>query len=143
MKTAERTDHSGNTEGSYAPSSSGSESRDNPITIRAEANSSSGWRAVRCCRGFSAGFWRCCPASWHIESVSHRAPPPQSAGFQQPFPGHFPRSSIRGITTIIVVADSNYGMARILSSQPGSLDNTFTGNFFRSEASKIGAANPA
>jgi len=44
--------------------------------------------------------------------------------------------------TIIVVADSNYGMARILSSQPGSLDQYLHREFLQGpEASKIGAAN--
>jgi len=44
--------------------------------------------------------------------------------------------------TIIVVADSNYGMARILSSQPGSLDQYLRREFLQGpEASKIGAAN--
>jgi hypothetical protein len=44
--------------------------------------------------------------------------------------------------TIVVVADSNYGMARILSSQPGSLDQYLHRDFLQGpEASKIGAAN--
>jgi hypothetical protein len=44
--------------------------------------------------------------------------------------------------TIIVVADSNYGMARILSNQPGSLDQYLHREFLQGpEASKIGAAN--
>jgi hypothetical protein len=44
--------------------------------------------------------------------------------------------------TIIVLADSNYGMARILSSQPGSLDQYLHREFLQGpEASKIGAAN--
>jgi len=44
--------------------------------------------------------------------------------------------------TIIVVADGNYGMARILSSQPGSLDEYLHREFLQGpEASKIGAAN--
>jgi len=44
--------------------------------------------------------------------------------------------------TIIVTADSNYGMARILSSQPGSLDQYLHREFLQGpEASKIGAAN--
>jgi hypothetical protein len=44
--------------------------------------------------------------------------------------------------TIIVVADSNYGMARILASQPGSLDQYLHREFLQGpEASKIGAAN--
>jgi hypothetical protein len=44
--------------------------------------------------------------------------------------------------TIIVVADSNYGMARILSGQPGSLDQYLHREFLQGpEASKIGAAN--
>jgi hypothetical protein len=44
--------------------------------------------------------------------------------------------------TMIVVADSNYGMARILSSQPGSLDQYLRREFLQGpEASKIGAAN--
>lgn len=44
--------------------------------------------------------------------------------------------------TIIVVADSNYGMARILSSQPGSLEQYLHREFLQGpEASKIGAAN--
>jgi len=44
--------------------------------------------------------------------------------------------------TIIVVADSNYGMARILASQPGSLDQYLRRDFLRSTtASKIGEAD--
>jgi len=44
--------------------------------------------------------------------------------------------------TIVVVADSNYGMARILSSQAGSLDQYLHREFLQGpEASKIGAAN--
>jgi hypothetical protein len=44
--------------------------------------------------------------------------------------------------TIIVVADSNYGMARILSSKPGSLDQYLHREFLQGpEANKIGAAN--
>jgi len=44
--------------------------------------------------------------------------------------------------TIMVVADSNYGMARILASQPGSLDQYLHREFLQGpEASKIGAAN--
>jgi len=44
--------------------------------------------------------------------------------------------------TIIVLADSNYGMARILSSQPGSLDQYLHREFLQGpEANKIGAAN--
>jgi hypothetical protein len=44
--------------------------------------------------------------------------------------------------TIIVVADSNYGMSRILASQPGSLDQYFRREFLRgAELSKIGGAN--
>jgi hypothetical protein len=44
--------------------------------------------------------------------------------------------------TIIVVADSNYGMARILASQAGSLDQYLHREFLQGpEASKIGAAN--
>src|SRR5258708_39088262 len=34
--------------------------------------------------------------------------------------------------TIIVVADSNYGMSRILASQPGSLDQYLRRDFLRS-----------
>src|SRR5229473_4974523 len=44
--------------------------------------------------------------------------------------------------TIIVVADSNYGMTRILASQPGSLDQYLRRDFLRSPtASKIGEAD--
>jgi hypothetical protein len=44
--------------------------------------------------------------------------------------------------TIIVVADSNYGMSRILASQPGSLDQYLRRDFMRSTtASKIGEAD--
>jgi hypothetical protein len=44
--------------------------------------------------------------------------------------------------TIIVVADSNYGMSRILASQPGSLDQYLRRDFVRSTTvSKIGEAD--
>ncbi len=44
--------------------------------------------------------------------------------------------------TIIVVADSNYGMARILASQTGSLDQYLRREFLRSlEVAKVGAAD--
>jgi hypothetical protein len=44
--------------------------------------------------------------------------------------------------TIIVVADSNYGMGRILSSQPGSLDQYLHRGFLRGpEVNKISEAN--
>jgi hypothetical protein len=44
--------------------------------------------------------------------------------------------------TIIVVADSNYGMSRILTSQPGSLDQYLRRDFLRSPTvSKIGKAD--
>jgi len=44
--------------------------------------------------------------------------------------------------TIIVVADSNYGMSRILTSQPGSLDQYLRRDFLRSPTvSKIGEAD--
>ena len=44
--------------------------------------------------------------------------------------------------TIIVVADSNYGMSRILTSQPGSLDQYLRRDFLRSPTvSRIGEAD--
>jgi hypothetical protein len=44
--------------------------------------------------------------------------------------------------TIIVVADSNYGMSRILTSQPGSLDQYLRRDFVRNTtASKLGEAD--
>jgi hypothetical protein len=44
--------------------------------------------------------------------------------------------------TVIVVADSNYGMSRILASQPGSLDQYLRRDFLRrTTASKIGEAD--
>jgi len=44
--------------------------------------------------------------------------------------------------TIIVVADSNYGMSRILASQPGSLDQYLRREFLQgAEMSKVGGAN--
>src|SRR5258708_20895201 len=44
--------------------------------------------------------------------------------------------------TIIVVADSNYGMSRILTSQPGSLDQYLRRDFLRSPTvSKTGEAD--
>jgi hypothetical protein len=73
--------------------------------------------------------------------LSHRTPPSQSpalAGLSWPFSQIFDTRH----QTIIVVADSNYGMARILSSQPGSLDQYLRREFLQGpEASKIGAAN--
>ena len=73
--------------------------------------------------------------------LSHRAPPPQPpvpAALSWPFSQIFDTRH----QTIIVVADSNYGMARILSSQPGSLDQYLHREFLQGpEASKIGAAN--
>jgi len=71
----------------------------------------------------------------------HRAPPPQSpatAALSWPFSQIFDTRH----QTIVVVADSNYGMARILSSQSGSLDQYLRREFLQGpEASKIGAAN--
>jgi hypothetical protein len=73
--------------------------------------------------------------------LSHRAPPPQSpapAALSWPFSQIFDTRH----QTIIVVADSNYGMARILSSQPGSLDQYLHREFLQGpEANQIGAAN--
>ncbi|MHB8501632.1 MAG: hypothetical protein ACYDCG_20375 [Candidatus Acidiferrales bacterium] len=44
--------------------------------------------------------------------------------------------------TVVVVADSNYGMFRILSGQPGSLDQYLRREFLQgSEISKIGSAD--
>jgi hypothetical protein len=44
--------------------------------------------------------------------------------------------------TIVVVADSNYGMARILASQTGSLDQYLRRDFLRTlEVAKVGAAD--
>lgn len=44
--------------------------------------------------------------------------------------------------TIIVVADSNYGMARILASEPGSLDQYLRREFLRTlERAKVGEAD--
>ncbi|HEV3421955.1 MAG TPA: hypothetical protein VG075_16715 [Candidatus Acidoferrum sp.] len=74
-------------------------------------------------------------------ALLHRAPPPQSpaaAALSWPFSQIFDTRH----QTIIVVADSNYGMARILSSQPGSLDQYLHREFLQGpEASQIGAAN--
>jgi hypothetical protein len=73
-------------------------------------------------------------------AVAHRAPPvaPTPAALSWPFSQIFDTRH----QTIIVVADSNYGMARILSSQPGSLDQYLHRQFLQGpEASKIGAAN--
>ncbi|HXJ14452.1 MAG TPA: hypothetical protein VNH19_19410 [Candidatus Limnocylindrales bacterium] len=73
-------------------------------------------------------------------AITHRAssavagPPTLSWPFSQIFDSRH--------QTIIVVADSNYGMARILSSKPGSLDQYLHREFLQGpEASKIGAAN--
>jgi hypothetical protein len=72
--------------------------------------------------------------------ITHRAATavPASIALSWPFSQIFDTRH----QTIIVVADSNYGMARILSSQPGSLDQYLHREFLqRPEASKIGAAN--
>ena len=73
-------------------------------------------------------------------TITHRAgaavpvSPPLAWPFSEIFDTHH--------QTIIVVADSNYGMARILSSRPGSLDQYLHREFLEGpEASKIGAAN--
>ena len=65
-------------------------------------------------------------------------PAPSPAALSWPFSQIFDTRH----QTIIVVADSNYGMARILASQPGSLDQYLHREFLQGpEASKIGAAN--
>ena len=72
--------------------------------------------------------------------IMHRVPPapPAQPALSWPFSQIFDMRH----QTIIVVADSNYGMARILSSQPGSLDQYLHREFLQGpEASKIGAAN--
>jgi hypothetical protein len=72
--------------------------------------------------------------------IAHRGGPPvpPPAALSWPFSQIFDSRH----QTIIVVADSNYGMARILSSQPGSLDQYLHREFLQGpEASKIGAAN--
>jgi hypothetical protein len=72
--------------------------------------------------------------------ITHRAATavPAPAALSWPFSQIFDTRH----QTIIVVADSNYGMARILSSQPGSLDQYLHREFLQGpEASKIGAAN--
>jgi hypothetical protein len=72
--------------------------------------------------------------------TAHRAVPvvPAPAAISWPFSQIFDTRH----QTIIVVADSNYGMARILSSQPGSLDQYLHREFLQGpEASKIDAAN--
>jgi len=72
--------------------------------------------------------------------TAHRAAPvvPAPAAISWPFSQIFDTRH----QTILVVADSNYGMARILSSQPGSLDQYLHREFLQGpEASKIGAAN--
>jgi len=43
--------------------------------------------------------------------------------------------------TLMVVADSNYGMSRILASQPGSLDQYLRRDFQGATAGKMGAAD--
>jgi hypothetical protein len=72
--------------------------------------------------------------------IIHRVPPsvPAPPALSWPFSQIFDTRH----QTIIVVADSNYGMARILSNQPGSLDQYLHREFLQGpEASKIGAAN--
>lgn len=73
-------------------------------------------------------------------TIIHRVPPsvPAPPALSWPFSQIFDTRH----QTIIVVADSNYGMARILSNQPGSLDQYLHREFLQGpEASKIGAAN--
>jgi hypothetical protein len=73
-------------------------------------------------------------------AIIHRVPPsvPAPPALSWPFSQIFDTRH----QTIIVVADSNYGMARILSNQPGSLDQYLHREFLQGpEASKIGAAN--
>jgi hypothetical protein len=73
-------------------------------------------------------------------AISHRATSaaPAPAVLSWPFSHVFDTRH----QTIIVVADSNYGMARILSSQPGSLEQYLHREFLQgSGASKIDAAN--
>jgi hypothetical protein len=73
-------------------------------------------------------------------TITHRAGAavPASPALSWPFSQIFDTRH----QTVIVVADSNYGMARILSSQPGSLDQYLRREFLQGpEASKIGAAN--
>src|SRR6202035_2761831 len=61
-----------------------------------------------------------------------------------PIPLSWPSSQIFDARhqTIIVVADSNYGMSRILASQPGSLDLYLRRDFLRnSTVGKTGEAD--
>jgi hypothetical protein len=73
-------------------------------------------------------------------AISHRTPSAVSgtASLSWPFSQVFDARH----QTIIVVADSNYGMARILAGQPGSLDQYLRRDYLRSPAvSKIGEAD--
>ncbi len=77
--------------------------------------------------------------------LSYRAIPHRTAGAVSGIASlSWPSSQIFDARhqTIIVVADSNYGMSRILTSQPGSLDQYLRRDFLRSPAvSKIGEAD--
>ncbi len=70
----------------------------------------------------------------HRTDSAARAPSPLPWPFSQIFDAKH--------QTIIVVADSNYGMARILASQTGSLDQYLRREFLRTlEVAKVGAAD--
>jgi hypothetical protein len=70
----------------------------------------------------------------HRTAYAASSTAPLSWPFSQVFDAHH--------QTIIVVADSNYGMARILTSQPGSLEQYLRRDFLRSPAvSRMGEAD--
>src|SRR6266481_497740 len=77
-------------------------------------------------------------AAQKAETIPSTIEPRPNPGLSWPFSQIFDTRH----QTIIVVADSNYGMARILPRRPGSLDQCLPRGFLQGpEASKIGAAN--
>jgi hypothetical protein len=127
--------------GSYAPVFRAAQKAESiPATIEPKAIPASTWSrqailpwALCALLAMSCGVLAYRVITHHAASAA-----PAPASLSWPFSQIF---DIRH-QTIIVVADSNYGMARILSSQPGSLDQYLRREFLQGpEANKIGAAN--
>lgn len=72
-----------------------------------------------------------------VTGAAVAAAPPANATLPWPFSQIFDTRH----QTLMVVADSNYGMSRILASQPGSLDQYLRRDFQLATAGKMGGAD--
>ncbi|HKM65587.1 MAG TPA: hypothetical protein VJX70_00345 [Candidatus Acidoferrum sp.] len=127
--------------GSYAPVFRAAQKADvAPNELEAKLIPLLGWRGRALVPWLLCGLLTLLCAGLAYRAVTHRSAetvrvtPTLSWPSSQIFDTHH--------QTIIVTADSNYGMARILSSQPGSLDQYLHRGFLKGpEVNKISEAN--